>query len=98
MSSRRCRAQASATFNVNLTALAGNNPQTQAFTLNVKPLPMTQWEYHIEMAPTQQALQASATSLGEQSWELVSVILHPGKDGNPEWVGFFKRQKRPGNH
>lgn len=85
------------TFNVNLTALAGNNPQTQAFMLNVKPMPVAQWEYHIEMAPTQQALQASATSLGEQSWELVSVILHPGKDGNPEWVGFFKRQKRPGH-
>lgn len=85
------------TFNVNLTALAGNNPQTQAFTLNVKPLPVTQWEYHIEMAQTQQALQAAATSLGTQSWELVSVVLHPGKDGNPEWVGFFKRQKHPGN-
>jgi hypothetical protein len=85
------------TFHVNLTAQAGNNPQTQGFTLNVKPLPLVQWEYHIEMAPTQQALQGSATSLGLQSWELVSVVLHQGKDGNPEWVGFFKRQKRQGN-
>jgi hypothetical protein len=86
------------TFNVNLTAEAGNNPQTQAFTLNVKPLPITQWEYRIEIARTEQALETSATSLGLQSWELVSVVLHEGKDGKPEWVGFFKRQKRPGNH
>jgi hypothetical protein len=85
------------TFNVNLTAEAGNNPQTQTFVLNVKPMPVAQWEYHIEMAQTQQALQAAAASLGTQSWELVSVVLHPGKDGNPEWVGFFKRQKRQGN-
>jgi hypothetical protein len=86
------------TFNVNLTAEAGNNPQTQTFVLNVKTMPVTQWEYHIEMAPTQQALQGSSTSLGLQSWELVSVVLHQGQDGKPEWVGFFKRQKHPGNH
>jgi len=26
------------------------------------------------------------------------VVLHPGKDGNPEWVGFFKRLKHAESH
>jgi hypothetical protein len=85
------------TVNVTLTAQAGNNPQTQTFMLNVKPMPVTQWEYHLESAGTQLQLGAAATSLGLQSWELVSVVLHD-REGRPEWVGFFKRQKRPGNH
>ena len=85
------------TFNVNLTAEAGNNPQTQGFMLNVKPMPVTQWEYHLETAGTQQQLEAAASGLGLQSWELVSVVLHD-REGKPEWVGFFKRQKRQGNH
>jgi hypothetical protein len=85
------------TFHVNLTAQAGNNPQTQAFMLNVKPLPVIQWEYHLETSATQQQLEEAARSLGLQSWELVSVVLHE-REGKPEWVGFFKRQKRQGNH
>ena len=80
-------------FNVDLTVLAGNNPQTQTFMLNVKPLPVTQWEYRVERARTEQELEATAGSLGQQSWELVSVVLHE-RNGAQEWVGFFKRQKR----
>jgi len=48
------------TFNVELTALAGNNPQSQSFTLNVKPLPVTQWEYRMERAKTEQELESAA--------------------------------------
>jgi hypothetical protein len=82
-------------FNIDLTVLAGNNPQTQTFTLNVKPLPVTQWEYHMERAKTEQELESAAAGLGQQSWELVSVIYRErGSNGLPEWVGFFKRQKR----
>lgn len=80
-------------FNVDLTVLAGNNPQTQTFMLNVKPLPVTQWEYRVERAKTEQELEATAGGLGQQSWELVSVVLH-ARNGEQEWVGFFKRQKR----
>src|ERR1041385_3172166 len=36
------------TFHVGVTVLAGNNPQTQSFILNVKPLPVVQWEYRME--------------------------------------------------
>jgi len=84
------------TFYVHLTAFAGNNPQSQSFTLNVKPLPMVEWEYQVEKASTENDLQAAAAKLGQQSWELISVIYRErGSKGLPEWTGFFKRQKRP---
>ena len=83
------------TFHVGVTALAGNNPQTQSFVLNVKPLPVIQWEYRMEKAPTERELQSAAEALGEQSWELVSVVYRErGSNGLPEWTAFFKRQKR----
>jgi len=90
------------TFNVELTAVASNfapprssnGPQTQGFTLNVKPLPVTQWEYRVETARTEQELESAASNLGAQSWELVSVVL-TDRNGADEWVAFFKRQKHP---
>ena len=93
---------ATGTFNVELTAVASdfapprssNGPQIQNFTLNVKPLPVTQWEYRVERARTAQELESSATNLGAQSWELVSVVL-TDRNGADEWVAFFKRQKHP---
>jgi hypothetical protein len=95
---------ATGTFNVELTALASdftpprssNGPQTQGFTLNVKPLPVMQWEYRVERAKTEQELEAAAASLGQQSWELVSVVYRErGSNGLPEWTAFFKRQRHP---
>jgi hypothetical protein len=84
------------TYNVNVTVLAGNNPQSQSFTLNVKPLPVVQWEYRMERARTEQEFESTASGLGQQSWELVSVVYRErGSNGLPEWVGFFKRQRRP---
>jgi len=93
---------ATGTFNVELTAVASNfapprssnGPQTQGFTLNVKPLPVTQWEYRVERARTAQELESTAGNLGAQSWELVSVVL-TDRNGADEWVAFFKRQKHP---
>ena len=93
---------ATGTFNVELTAVASdfapprssNGPQSQSFTLNVKPLPVTQWEYRVERARTEQELESTATNLGLQSWELVSVVL-TDRNGADEWVAFFKRQKHP---
>jgi len=95
---------ATGTFNVELTAVASdfapprssNGPQRQNFTLNVKPLPVTQWEYRVEKAKTEQELESAATNLGVQSWELVSVVYRErGSNGLPEWTAFFKRQKHP---
>jgi hypothetical protein len=87
---------ATGSFSVQVTATAGNNPQTQTFALNVKPLPVTQWEYRVERARTEQDLQSAASSLGQQSWELVSVVYRErGSNGLPEWTAFFKRQKHP---
>lgn len=83
-------------FSVELAATAGNNTQTQTFTLNVKPLPLTQWEYRMERAKTEQDLESAASGLGLQSWELVSVVYRErGSNGLPEWTAFFKRQKHP---
>jgi len=95
---------ATGTFNVELTAVASdfapprssNGPQRQNFTLNVKPLPVTQWEYRMERAKTEQELESAAEALGQQAWELVSVIYRErGSNGLPEWTAFFKRQKHP---
>src|SRR5690348_3483107 len=49
-------AASTGSFHVGVTVLAGNNPQTQSFILNVKPLPVIQWEYRMEKAPNEQAL------------------------------------------
>ena len=82
------------TFNVEVTVLAGNNPQAQSFVLNVKPLPVIQWEYRMERAPNERDLESAAEALGQQSWELVSVVYRErGSNGLPEWTAFFKRQK-----
>jgi len=95
---------ATGTFNVELTAVASdfapprssNGPQRQNFTLNVKPLPVMQWEYRVEKAKTEQELESAATNLGAQSWELVSVVYRErGSNGLPEWTALFKRQKHP---
>ena len=93
---------ATGTFSVEVTAVASdfapprssNGPQRQNFTLNVKPLPVTQWEYRVERARTAQELESTASNLGAQSWELVSVVL-TDRNGADEWVAFFKRQKHP---
>jgi len=83
-------------FHIGVTVLAGNNPQTQSFILNVKPMPVIQWEYRMERAPNEQAIASAAEALGQQSWELVSVIYRErGSNGLPEWTAFFKREKRP---
>src|SRR5579864_1131122 len=95
---------ATGTFNVELTAVASdfapprssNGPQRQNFTLNVKPMPVIQWEYRMERAKTEEELESAATSLGVQAWELVSVLYRErGSNGLPEWTAFFKRQKHP---
>jgi hypothetical protein len=93
---------ATGSFSVELISLAGgfapprsgNGPQAQTFTLNVKPMPVTQWEYRLERARTDQDLESTAASLGTQGWELVSVVLSE-RNSVEEWVGFFKRQKHP---
>jgi len=82
------------TFNVELTVHAGNNPQAHTLVLNVKPLPVPQWEYRVERTATEHELESAAVSLGEQSWELVSVLYRERGNGLQEWVGFFKRQRR----
>jgi hypothetical protein len=57
---------------------------------------MVEWEYQVEKAPTENDLQTAAAKLGQQSWELISVVYRErGSKGLPEWTGFFKREKHP---
>jgi hypothetical protein len=59
-------------------------------------MPVIQWEYHMERTPNERELESAAESLGQQSWELVSVVYRErGSNGLPEWTAFFKRQKHP---
>jgi len=80
-------------FSVDITAATGTCSQTQTFTLYVKPMRAMQWEYHVEVFTTAQRLEAAANILGEQSWELVSVVLHE-ESSVPELIAIFKRTKQ----
>lgn len=83
---------ATGSYSVDITATTGTSSQTQTFTLNVKPMPPIQWEYHVEISGTAQQFQNAANALGEQGWELVSLVLHE-EGGVPELIGVFKREK-----
>jgi hypothetical protein len=80
-------------FSVDVIASAAGNSQRQTFTLHVKPMPPIQWEYHAEVASSTAQLVAVSNTLGEDGWELVSVVLHGDTVGSPELVAFFKRPK-----
>jgi hypothetical protein len=51
------------------------------------------WEHHVLVAKTPEEFDRKANDLGQDSWELVSVITR--QNGRvTELVGFFKRPKR----
>lgn len=75
-------------YSVDVTATTGNSSHTQTFTLNVKAMPPIQWEYHVEIAGTAQQFEAAANALGQQGWELVSMVVHA-----EEIISVFKREK-----
>jgi hypothetical protein len=79
-------------YSVDVIATTVNISQTQTFTLNVKPMPPVQWEYHIQIASTAEQFAVAANALGQQGWELVSMVLH-SESGIPELIGAFKREK-----
>ncbi len=83
---------ATGSYSVDVTASAGNISQTQTFTLNVKPMPPVQWEYHIETLSTAAQFEVVANALGQQGWELVSMVVH-SESGIPELICAFKREK-----
>ena len=79
-------------YSVDVTGSTGNISQTQTFTLNVKPMPPVQWEYHIQISTTADAFANAANALGQQGWELVSMVVR-GESGTTELIGAFKREK-----
>jgi hypothetical protein len=80
-------------FSVDVIASAAGNSQRQTFTLHVMPMPPMRWEYHAEVATSIAQITAVCNTLGEEGWELVSVVLHGDSSGSPELVAFFKRPK-----
>jgi hypothetical protein len=75
-------------YSVDVTATTGNSSQTQTFTLNVKPGPPIQWEYHAVVISSGLIFDDVANALGQQGWELVSVVVRAD-----ETIAFFKREK-----
>lgn len=55
--------------------------------------PGSAWEHHVLVANSPEEFNCMADDLGEDSWELVSVIRRREADV-VEWIGFFKRRKR----
>lgn len=84
------------TYTIQVIAQTANNLQTNTFVLEVMPMPVVpQWEYRVISASTPEELTGYANGLGEQSWELVSVVLRDKERGALNvWVGVFKRMRR----
>lgn len=55
--------------------------------------PVLTWEHHVLVAKTPEDFNRMADDLGEDSWELVSVVTRQSGRGT-EWVGFFRRPRR----
>ena len=51
------------------------------------------WEHHVLVAKTPEQFERMANDLGQDSWELVSVVSRQNAHG-AEWVGFFRRPTR----
>jgi hypothetical protein len=51
------------------------------------------WEHHLVIAKTPEELDLRAKELGQDSWELVSVVTRQIR-GTNQWVGFFRRAQR----
>jgi hypothetical protein len=82
------------TFTLNVKSAASVAPRPV-----VAPPPVRQkstamrWEHHLVIAKTPEELDFLAKELGQESWELVSVVIRQNR-GTNQWVGFFKRAKR----
>ena len=85
----------SGTFPVTVTGTANGRSHSQTIALNVSSPPLTeeeqQWEYKMISATSEQDVVDQANQLGEQNWEMVSVVR---VTGSPTWRAFFKRAKK----
>lgn len=83
------------TFPVIVTGSADGRSHSQTITVNLSspppPSEEQQWEYKMITATAEQDVIDQANQLGEQNWELVSVVRVTGA---PAWRAFFKRLKK----
>ena len=80
-------------LNVRQGAQAPSAPQKIQQPAGDSERPVLTWQYHLLVAKTPEEFEHMANELGEDSWELVSVISKQNA-GVTEWIGFFKRPKR----
>jgi hypothetical protein len=80
-------------LNVRQAAAAPSVQQGTRHPVGVPADPVLTWEHRVLMAKTPEEFDRKANDLGQDSWELVSVITRQDF-GVAEWIGFFKRLKR----
>jgi hypothetical protein len=85
----------SGTFPVMVTATANGRSHSQTVALNVSGPPAVaeepEWEYKLISASSEQDVVDQASKLGEEGWEMVSVVR---VTTSPAWRAFFKRAKK----
>ena len=80
-------------LNVRQPAAAPSVQQGTRHPVGVPVGPVLTWEHRVLVAKTPEEFDRKANDLGQDSWELVSVITRQDF-GVAEWIGFFKRLKR----
>ncbi len=61
-------------------------------TVTTRKTTLQKWEVHVTMAYDSSAVAKEANTLGDQGWELVSVVVEWAA-GPPRYVAYFKRPK-----
>ncbi len=83
------------TFPITVTGSANGRSRSQTVALNLSNAPdeneVSQWEYKVITAASEQDVIDQAKKLGAQGWEMVSVVRVPV---SPGWRAFFKRAIR----
>jgi hypothetical protein len=80
------------TFPITVTGSANGRSRSQTVALNLSNAPerdeVSQWEYKVITAASEQDVINQANKLGAQDWEMVSVVR---VSVLPAWRAFFKR-------
>ncbi len=56
------------------------------------------WEYQSVVKRTESSLEKELTELGQNGWELVSVLHGKDRKGELAWTAFLKRPAAPSPH
>lgn len=79
-------------LSVKRSASSSSSPPEEMQPGEAPASPGATWEHHVLVASSPEEFNYMADELGQDSWELVSVIRRRDA-GAVEWIGFFKRPK-----